>query len=165
MINRTTVPVGDDLMETVTMSDNAQREVVAIGSPDADGLLQLADVINSEPAGTEMGLVVRDARPRRIKAAFEAMTAPLISETLDVSSVSPSMHTIAIAPQNTTSYSYELEGAIDGNFFSLSGRRDIQGAVPDMVSVDGRPVDEVRVNLIDIQGAEATVTPTYLGVA
>ena len=148
------------------MSDNMKREAVTVGGPDASDLTRIAAVQGTDTSGAEEGLVVREARQRRIKNTFAAINAAgQQSQPLDVSSVSPKAHTLSIAPANATSYSYELQGAIDANWASLTGAQQVPDGSPNMVSVEGRPVDQVRVNVIDLQGTNASLVPTYLGVA
>ncbi|HZU30791.1 MAG TPA: hypothetical protein VFB79_06725 [Candidatus Angelobacter sp.] len=165
MINRQGVTVGTDVMETVQMADGMKREVVAFGGPDAADATNIIEPLATNPVGTEAAMPVREARQRRIKNVFPALNADGPSDAFDVSSVSPKAHTVAVNPANATSYTYELQGAVDANWFSLSGPQQSNDGSPHMVSVDGRCVDQVRINVIDLQGNGASLVPTYLGVA
>ena len=102
---------------------------------------------------------------RAALVSFGTMSAAAASNSVNVSTLAPSKHTLqAIVTGSPTGCQIQLEGSLDNvNWFNLSGSQVCTANL--QISVTERPESYIRVNLTTLSGGTSpTVTVTYTGV-
>jgi hypothetical protein len=126
-------PSGTTPIDDATMADGSKRQIVAIGSGDSAGGSLVADVATSQPAGTENGLIVREAQKgqatmansRPVVLASDEVVPIVITDRVVTGAINgASQHvtinmegrnSVAVAWSGTWTGSLFVEGTVDGS--------------------------------------------------